>query len=205
MRSVTVIDSGLSNLDSAVRAIEYCGGDPIVTQDPQVIAKASRLVLPGVGAFPVAMKRLESTGIADAIRNTVLISQRPILGICLGMQLMATVGHEHETCTGLGLIDGSVVPLESCDPTERVPHIGWNTVEDSGNSSLLRGIPPKSDFYFVHSYHFAPKQEKHVLALTPSYGGFASIIGDGPILGAQFHPEKSQTVGFALLKNFLKL
>ena len=205
MRSVTVIDSGLSNLDSAVRAIEYCGGDPVVTRDPEVIARAGRLVLPGVGAFPVAMKRLESTGIADAIRDTVLNSQRPILGICLGMQLMATVGHEHETCAGLGLIDGSVVPLESCDPTERVPHIGWNTVEDNGNSLLLCGLPPKSDFYFVHSYRFEPKLKKHVLALTPSYGGFASIIGEGSTLGAQFHPEKSQAVGFALLKNFLRM
>lgn len=205
MRSVTVIDSGLSNLDSAVRAIEYCGGDPVVTRDPQVIAKAGRLVLPGVGAFPVAMKRLESTGIADAIRDTVLNLQRPILGICLGMQLMATVGHEHETCSGLGLIDGAVVPLKSCDPTERVPHIGWNTVEDNDTCSLLRGIPPKSDFYFVHSYCFEPKLKKHVLALTPSYGGFAAIIGEGSILGAQFHPEKSQAVGFALLKNFLQM
>jgi imidazole glycerol-phosphate synthase subunit HisH len=205
MRSVTVIDFGLSNLDSVVRAIEYCGGDPVVSRDAENVAKAGRLVLPGVGAFPEAMRRLRSTGLADAIRSAVIRSERPMLGICLGMQLMAAIGHEHETCEGLGLIDGEVVALKARSPSERIPHMGWNTVQDVGASPLMSGIPPASDFYFVHSYFFQTRRDEDVQARTPSYGAFASIVGRGLSFGTQFHPEKSQTAGFTLLKNFLRM
>jgi imidazole glycerol-phosphate synthase subunit HisH len=205
MRSVTLVDSGLSNIDSAVRAIEYCGGDPIVSRDPTVIAKAGRLIMPGVGAFPVAMHRLTSLGLTDAIRQSVIHAQRPMLGICLGMQLLASLGHEHEICAGLDLIEGSIVPLKSNHATERIPHIGWNTVEDDGSCPLLKGIPPNSDFYFVHSFCFQARDFSKILGRTPSFGSFASIVGSGQVFGTQFHPEKSQTAGFALLKNFLQM
>lgn len=205
MKSVTVIDCGLSNIDSAVRALEYCGGDPVVTRDPGAIRGAGRLVLPGVGAFAEAMRRLNAFGVADAIRESVLVEQRPILGICLGMQLLATTGQEHGFTQGLGVIEGDVVRLEKSRPEERIPHIGWNTVEDVGGCPLLAGIAPASDFYFVHSYRFAPRDPAHVQATTPAFGGFGSIVGSGLAFGAQFHPEKSQKVGFELLRNFVEL
>ena len=205
MAQVTIVDCGLSNIDSVVRAIEYCDGDPTVSQDPAVIRDAGRVVLPGVGAFGEAMRRVHELGLADAIRETAVERQRPILGICLGMQLMATAGQEHGLTQGLDILPGDVVRLERSSPDERIPHIGWNTVEDAGACPLLAGVPPASDFYFVHSFRFQPSDPAHTLATTPAFGGFASIVGNGLAFGAQFHPEKSQKVGFALLRNFIQL
>lgn len=203
MSAVAIVDSGLSNIDSAARALEYCGADVLVTRDPETVRNAGRIVLPGVGAFPTAMNRLNKLGLADAIRDAVLRSERPILGICLGMQLLADTGYENETTLGLGLIKGDVRRLEKAAPEERIPHMGWNTVEARGHCPLLDGVPPGSDFYFVHSYYFAAA-EAAILATTPSYGGVPAIVGQGQVFGAQFHPEKSQANGFQLLKNFLK-
>jgi len=203
MSAVTIIDSGLSNIDSVARALEYCGADVVITCDPETVRTAGRLLLPGVGAFPVAMERLNALGLSDAIRDAVVRAERPILGICLGMQLLADTGHENETTLGLGLIKGDVRRLEKATPEERIPHMGWNTVEDQGGCPLLQDVPSGSDFYFVHSYYFAAVEEA-VLATTPSYGGVPAIVGQGQVFGAQFHPEKSQTNGFQLLKNFLK-
>ena len=203
MSAVTIIDSGLSNIDSVARALEYCGADVVITRDPETVRTAGRLLLPGVGAFPVAMERLNALGLSDAIRDAVVRAERPILGICLGMQLLADTGHENETTLGLGLIKGDVRRLEKATPEERIPHMGWNTVEDQGGCPLLLDVPSGSDFYFVHSYYFAAVEEA-VLATTPSYGGVPAIVGQGQVFGAQFHPEKSQTNGFQLLKNFLK-
>lgn len=203
MSAVTIIDSGLSNIDSAARALEYCDADVTVTRDPETVRNAGRLVLPGVGAFPVAMERLNALGLTDAIRDAVIRAERPILGICLGMQLLADTGYENETTLGLGLIKGDVRRLEKAAPEERIPHMGWNTVEAKGACALLDDIPPGSDFYFVHSYYFAAADDA-VLATTPSYGGVPAIVGQGQVFGAQFHPEKSQTNGFQLLRNFLK-
>ncbi len=205
MRTVTIVDCGLSNIDSAVRALEYCGGDPVVTRDPAVVRAAGRLVLPGVGAFPEAMRRLNEAGLTDAIREAAIHGERPVLGICLGMQLLATAGQEMAFTQGIGVIPGDVTPLQRADATERVPHIGWNTVEDIGDCPLLKGVPPLSDFYFVHSFHFKPNDPAHMMGQTPSYGGFAAIVGRGLAFGAQFHPEKSQANGFAILKNFVGL
>lgn len=203
MSAVTIIDSGLSNIDSVARALEYCGADVVITRDPETVRTAGRLLLPGVGAFPVAMERLNALGLSDAIRDAVVRAERPILGICLGMQLLADTGHENETTLGLGLIKGDVRRLEKATPEDRIPHMGWNTVEDQGGCPLLQDVPSGSDFYFVHSYYFAAVEEA-VLATTPSYGGVPAIVGQGQVFGAQFHPEKSQTNGFQLLKNFLK-
>jgi imidazole glycerol-phosphate synthase subunit HisH len=196
MGTVTIIDS-------VARALEYCGADVIITHDPETVRTAGRLLLPGVGAFPVAMARLNALGLSDAIRDAVVRAERPILGICLGMQLLANTGHENETTLGLGLIKGDVRRLEKATPEARIPHMGWNTVQDQGECPLLQDVPPGSDFYFVHGYYFAAVKEA-VLATTPSYGGVSAIVGQGQVFGAQFHPEKSQTNGFQLLKNFLK-
>jgi len=205
VRPITIVDCGLSNIDSAVRALEYCGGDPVVTRDPETVRKAGRLVLPGVGAFPEAMQRLNESGLADAIRESALASERPILGICLGMQLMATAGQENEFTQGLGLISGNVLPLKAQLPGERIPHMGWNTVQTAEGCALLAGISADSDFYFAHGYHFVPSDRAHLLATTPYCGGVAAIVGKGLAFGAQFHPEKSQATGFSFFKNFIGL
>jgi imidazole glycerol-phosphate synthase subunit HisH len=202
---VILVDSGLSNLDSAARALEYCGASPEVTRDPGVIAKADRLVLPGVGAFPAAMRKLTDIGVLDAIEHIALVSKRPVLGICLGMQLLAEFGTEMEQTPGLGLVAGDILPLKQRQSNDRVPHIGWNIVHDEGHCSLLAGIAEDSDFYFVHSYHFQTRTAELTLATTPSFGGFAAIVGKDNVFGTQFHPEKSQAAGFQLLKNFLAL
>jgi imidazole glycerol-phosphate synthase subunit HisH len=202
---VIFVDSGLSNLDSAARALEYCGAEPVVTRDAAVIAKADRLVLPGVGAFPAAMRRLIDGGVLDAIQHVAQVSKRPVLGICLGMQLLAELGSEMEQTPGLGLISGDILPLKDRHSNDRVPHIGWNVVHDEGDCKLLRGIAEDSDFYFVHSFHFQTRKPELTLATTPSFGGLAAIVGRDNVFGTQFHPEKSQAVGFQLLKNFLAL
>jgi imidazole glycerol-phosphate synthase subunit HisH len=202
---VVLVDSGLSNLDSAARALEYCGAEPVVTRDAAVIAKADRLVLPGVGAFPAAMRRLTDAGVLDAIQHVAQVSKRPVLGICLGMQLLAELGTEMGQTPGLGLIAGDILPLKDRQSNDRVPHIGWNVVRDESDCKLLRGIAEDSDFYFVHSFHFQTRKPELTLATTPSFGGFAAVVGRDNVFGTQFHPEKSQAVGFQLLKNFLAL
>jgi imidazole glycerol-phosphate synthase subunit HisH len=200
---VVLVDSGLSNLDSAARALEYCGATPEVTRDPAVIAKADRLVLPGVGAFPAAMRKLRENGIIDAIQSVASVSLRPVLGICLGMQLLAELGTEMEQTPGLGLVAGDILPLKQRQSNDRIPHIGWNTVHNEGRCMLLAGVADQSDFYFVHSYHFQTRKPELTLATSPSFGGIAAIVGRDNIHGTQFHPEKSQAAGFQLLKNFL--
>jgi imidazole glycerol-phosphate synthase subunit HisH len=202
--SVAIVDTGLCNLDSIARAIEDCGGKPLVTDDPLDLERAARIVLPGVGAFPEAMARLRSRGLDAALSEQVIGREIPFLGICLGMQLMATRGTEVRETAGLGWIDGEVGLLEG-RPGERIPHIGWNEVEPTAGSPLFRGIAPGRDFYFVHSYVLRPARDEDVASMTPYGGGFVSAVNRGNVQGVQFHPEKSQQVGFAVLRNFLNL
>jgi len=204
MRPVIIVDCGVSNIDSCVRAVEYCGGDPVVTRDPAVVREAGRVILPGVGAFPALMQRLNETGLADAVRESALTQERPLLGICLGMQVLASSGEELEWTEGLGIVPGRVQRLQPGSRSERVPHIGWNAVEANGVVPILEDGAAK-DFYFVHSFAFAPDDAAHTLATTPNYGGFASVVGKGLAFGVQFHPEKSQAAGFALLRGFIEL
>jgi glutamine amidotransferase len=201
---VAIVDTGLCNLDSIARAIEDCGGKPLVTEDPADLERAARIVLPGVGAFPEAMARLRSRGLDVALSEQVIGREIPFLGICLGMQLMATSGTEVRDTDGLGWIDGEV-DLMQAQPGERIPHIGWNEVEPTADSPLFRGIDPGRDFYFVHSYALRPKRHEDVAAVTPYAGGFVSAVHRGNVFGVQFHPEKSQKVGFAVLRNFLAI
>lgn len=202
MTSVAIVDYGLCNLDSIVRAIEECGGEPRVTDDPASLDGAGRIILPGVGAFPEAMSVLHRTGMNKALTDSVINKGTPFLGICLGMHLMAEVGTEVTAAKGLGWISGEVSRLEP-EEGERVPHIGWNEVSFAGESPLFEGIETDTDFYFAHSYHLACAEKTHSLAETPYCGTFTSIIGRDNIFGVQFHPEKSQKAGFRLLTNFL--
>ena len=203
MNCVAVVDHGLCNLDSIRRALEECGASVTVTDDPADLDVVDRVVLPGVGAFGDAMENLREKGLDESIRG-VVADGVPLLGICLGMQLLADVGHEGQRVPGLAVLPGEVVRLEPTSRDRRVPHIGWNEVHEQRPSTLLRGIAPDADFYFVHSYHVRCTDSAAVVATTPYCGDFTSVIERGNVFATQFHPEKSQRHGFALLKNFLE-
>jgi len=205
MTSVAIIDYGLCNLDSVARAVEECGGTPEVTTDPRTLSRADRIILPGVGAFADASANLHQDGWVQALADEVLGNRIPFLGICLGMQLMAEYGEEGSGGKGLGWIPGTVrkfVPVTN----ERIPHMGWNEIDFAADHPLFAGIPAQSNMYFVHSYHFDCTDPAMVAATTPYCGGFTSVVSrDGHIFGTQFHPEKSQRLGFQLLRNFLEM
>ncbi len=203
--SVLIVDYGLGNLGSIRRSLEECGASVRVSGDPEALLAASRIVLPGVGSFGDGMSNLRRMGLAPALRAAAGQDRIPLLGICLGMQLLADRGYEGGETEGLGLLPGEVRRLEPGDPSERIPHVGWNEVYRTGNSPIFDGIPDGSDFYFVHSYRFVAGSAGNVLATTPYCRGFASAVGAGNVLGVQFHPEKSGRPGFRLLNNFLKL
>jgi glutamine amidotransferase len=200
---VLVINYGMGNLGSVTRALEECGAAVQISDDAAALSAAERIVLPGVGAFPDAMGRLNAANwpskLAEALRNP----QVRLLGICLGMQLLADKSHEVAETNGLGLIRGEVVRLRS-DQGERIPHVGWNEVRHGQTSHpLFANIGDGTDFYFVHSYFFRANHAPDVLATTPYCGQFASVVGVGNVFGTQFHPEKSSRSGMQLLRNFL--
>jgi imidazole glycerol-phosphate synthase subunit HisH len=205
MSAVAIVDYGMCNLDSMARAIEECGGKPIVTDHPEGLQGATHIILPGVGAFGDAMDHLEERNFRDALATQVLENRIPFLGVCLGMQLLAATGYESGKRAGLGWIPGEVVKLTPTDKDTRIPHIGWNSVFANGDSGLFTDIPAGTDFYFVHSFHLKCDVEANVLATTPYAGRFVSAVHRDNIYGVQFHPEKSQKPGFKLLKNFLAL
>jgi len=203
--SILIVDYNLSNLGSIRRSLEECGVSPVVSEDPGKLKTASRIVLPGVGSFTDGMANLWKMGWATALQEAVREDGIPLMGICLGMQLLAEEGDEGGTVGGLGLIPGEVRRFVPGDSSTRIPHIGWNEVWKASRNDLFEGIPDGSDFYFVHSYHFIPRHKEHILATTPYCGDFVSAIGMGNVFGVQFHPEKSGRPGFQILRNFLKL
>ena len=203
MPRVAIIDYGLCNLDSIRRAVEMCGGEPFITDDPESLSSANLLIIPGVGAFGVAMENMKSRGMDEAIRDQVGAGI-PLLGICLGMQLLASRSDEGGIHAGLDLVPGDVLLLKET-PGDRIPHIGWNSVSAASDAEpLLAGIEPDTDFYFVHSFHIRCQRPADAVASTPYCGGFTSIIRHGHVAGTQFHPEKSQRAGFRLLTNFIE-
>lgn len=205
MKKVAVIDYGMGNLDSVSRAVEECGGRPIVTNQKKDIKDSDFLILPGVGAFSQGMKNINRIGLNSVLFEHVIDNKIPILGICLGMQLMADKGWEGGETEGLGWIEGEVERLKPQDPNIRIPHVGWNEVIFSRDSPLFKGIQSGRDFYFVHSYHFCCDSESDVIGHTPYCDGFVSAVQKENIFGVQFHPEKSQRLGFKLIRNFLSL
>lgn len=202
--SVYMIDYGMGNLLSVKRAFEKCGADVIITQNPAELLQASHIVLPGVGSFRDGMKNLRENHWVEILNQIVRENRVPILGICLGMQLLADKGYEIEETKGLGYIPGKVVLMQA-GVKERIPHVGWNEVHIKNESSILNGIKDKTDFYFVHSYHFDVERQENIVATTPYGGDFVSVVNKDLVFGTQFHPEKSQKAGFQLIKNFLFL
>jgi glutamine amidotransferase len=180
------------------------GASVCVSGDPADLGRADQIVQPGVRAIPTAMRQHADRGLDAAITEEVAAGC-PLLGICLGMQLLGTASTEAGGAAGLGLVPASVVRLEPTLTDRRIPHVGWNEVDAVGESPLLSGIQPGTDFYFVHSYHMVCEDPGHTAATTPYTGRFTSVVTSGHVHGVQFHPEKSQTAGFALLRNFLAL
>lgn len=200
-----IIDYGMGNLLSVQRAFEKCGSEAVIIDNPLELRHAERIVLPGVGAFPDAMQNLQQGEWIDELNRAVIRKQTPILGICLGMQLLAEKGYEVRECCGLGYIPGEIVLLEQKEADERIPHVGWNEIHQVNEIPLLEGIPDGTNFYFVHSYHFQATDDSSVACTTPYCGDFVSVVFKDNIVGTQFHPEKSQKAGFKLIKNFLAM
>jgi glutamine amidotransferase len=194
----------MGNHASVRRSLEECGAEVVVSDNPRAIADTDCIVIPGVGAFADAMAQLQRTGWCDALRQAGLEDHRPILGICLGMQLLADCGEERRPSRGLGLIAGRVCRLDNAQG-ERLPHVGWNEVHSTSDSALFRHIAPGTDFYFVHSYHLAADDAANVIATTPYCGVFGSAVARDNIFGVQFHPEKSSKAGLQLIRNFLSV
>ena len=206
---VALIDYGSGNLASAAKALARAAADTkhqiITTADPDVVREADRIVLPGVGAFADCMRGLNAIpGMVTTLREKVLQDGVPFLGICIGMQLLATIGREFGDHAGLGWIAGEVVKITPSDPALKIPHMGWNSLNIAQSHPLLAGIENGADAYFVHSYQFKPALPDDLLATTDYGGKLTAMIGYENIAGTQFHPEKSQATGLTLLANFLK-
>ncbi len=198
---IAIVDYGMGNLRSVAKALEHVGAEVVVTADHGAIGAADALVLPGVGAFPEAMRRIGERSldrlIADRVRESV-----PLLGICLGMQLLFESSTEHGGAPGLGLLPGPVDALRA--PGLKLPHIGWSPLRLERNSGLTTGVAEGEPFYFVHSY-VARALPEHVVAASDHGEGFAAIVGADNVFGTQFHPEKSSAAGLLMLANFVSI
>ena len=197
---ISIVDYGMGNLRSIENALSFLGVAHRLTRDPVEILQSGRLILPGVGSFWKAMDNLVRSGLADSIVKAAN-SGTPILGICLGMQLLAGEGEEGGVCDGLGLIKGVVKHLETGSAIQRVPHMGFNEVSFTRTLPLFSGIADASHFYFAHSYHLVD-DDGDVAGLTTHGVPFTSIVARDNVIGTQFHPEKSQSHGLRLLRNF---
>ncbi len=214
VNTVAIIDYGSGNLHSAAKAFERMNSETNagysikVTEDPDVVRGADRIVLPGVGAFADCRSGLLGVdGMMEALQEAVMEKARPFLGICVGMQLMGTRGLEHGVTPGFGWIDGEVRAIEPDDAILKIPHMGWNTLDVINPHALLEGIETGRQglhAYFVHSYHLATEERGHVVAETGYGGPVTAMVARDNLAGTQFHPEKSQKLGLALIANFLK-
>jgi glutamine amidotransferase len=212
--TVAIVDYGSGNLHSAAKAFERAAQNAgldqtiAVTRDPDLVARADRVVLPGVGAFADCRRGLDAvSGMVEALEQTVRGKGRPFFGICVGMQLLAERGREYEVVEGLGWIRGEVDRIAPRDPSLKVPHMGWNTLNITRPHPLIDGLALGSEglhAYFVHSFALNPSQRQDLVAEADYGGPIAAIVGRDNVVGTQFHPEKSQKLGLALIANFLK-
>ena len=202
---IAIVDYGTGNLRSVIRSLERVGAQCVVASQPEDIAAADKVILPGVGHFDTAMKRLKSTGLVDALDGFAMSRKKAVLGICLGMELFAGSSEEGGE-TGLGWLDAKAVRFRIEDKLcFKVPHIGWNDVLTVKESDLTKGLPPSSQFYFLHSYYLQLEDTEDMLAETSYEQTFCSAIQKNNIFGVQFHPEKSHDIGTKLLQSFVEL
>lgn len=203
-KRVVIVDYGMGNVGSVKNALTFLGYEAVVSSSSEDLERATHLILLGVGAFADGMKNLNSAGLVPVLESEVLERRKPILGLCLGMQLLASVGEEGGLHKGLGWIKGRVQRFRVDEKLYKVPHVGWNDVVPQERATLFRGVK-RPIFYFVHSYHLVP-EDKSIIAAETEYGGrFVSAIEKDNIFGLQFHPEKSQQEGLKVLENFLNL
>ena len=200
---ITVVDYGVSNLHSVSKALESVGAEVLITSKPDDIRGSDRIVLPGVGSFAQGIRHLADLNLTDILQDEVIINKKPFLGICLGMQLTAARGYENGINNGLGWIEAEVVGFGFDSNEFKVPHMGWNDVEIVREAPLFRGIESPAAFYFVHSYHYLPKDPGIITGVCNHGGNFAASVSNGNIHLVQFHPEKSQKAGLRVLENFL--
>lgn len=209
MSLTVLIDYESGNLHSAHKAFERMAreaeaGTVVVTSDADVVARADRIVLPGDGAFPACAEALRGTGgLYDALVEAVEVKARPFLGICVGMQLMATCGREYRDTSGLDWVAGQVVAIDPVNPALKVPHMGWNDLHLDVPHPVFEGVTSGDHTYFVHSYHFEVADPSMRLAHVDYGGDVTAVVGTGTMVGMQFHPEKSQDVGLRMIRNFL--
>jgi glutamine amidotransferase len=201
--TIAIIDYGMGNVRSLMNAFEYLGEDAIISADPEVLEAADRLVLPGVGAFGDAMTAIQTSGLQPVLNRLALDIRKPVLGVCLGMQLFAKTSREHGAHGGLGWLDAEVVPLDVAPPA-KVPHVGWNAVHFADDDWLFAGLPNgESDYYFVHSFHMMCSDQADRIATTDHGGAVTAAVRRDNLVATQFHPEKSQDNGLQLLQNWL--
>ncbi len=201
---IAIIDYGVGNLFSLKSSLREIGAEAVVTSDEKVIAEADRIILPGVGAFEDAARKLRETGMAEVVKREAAAG-KPMMGICLGMQLMFDVGYEYGEHEGLGLIRGSVRPIADVIPEGyKIPHIGWNLLKFRKESPLFKYIKEDDYVYFVHSY-YAAECDESVIAVTEYGAELTAAVANGNVYGCQFHPEKSGEVGMKILKAFMEL
>lgn len=202
---ILILDYSAGNIQSVRKKVERFQQDVVVGNEPKLLEQASKIILPGVGHFGNAMQQLQRLNIQDTLNEQVLVKQKPILGICLGMQLMAKHSEEGNV-DGLGWVNGTIQRFQVKDTLKhKIPHMGWNSVSVKKESALMRNIPEESEFYFVHSYHFATEDESIVLNTTDYSYPFVSAFEHNNIFGVQYHPEKSHDTGMQLIQNFLTL
>ena len=210
MPLTVLVDYDSGNLHSAEKAFqrmaaEVGGGEVLVTSRPEDVARADRIVLPGDGAFPACRAALGAHGgLYEAIEEAVRVRARPFLGICVGMQMLASWGREYRDTPGFDWIGGEVLRIAPANPALKVPHMGWNDLVLSGAHPVLAGLETGDHAYFVHSYHFLVQDPAHLLAHADYAGPITAIVGKDTIIGTQFHPEKSQALGLRLIGNFLR-
>jgi glutamine amidotransferase len=202
---IIIVDYGMGNLNSVKRKLCRLNANATISSDINDIKSADKIILPGVGHFKKAMESLKSIDLITVLNEQVLINKKPILGICLGMQLMAKKSEEGDT-EGLGWFDADVVKFKIKDTLKyKIPHTGWNEIMISKSSSLMKNIPDLSEFYFVHSFHLEPRNKTDILNETEFECHFVSAIEKDNIFGVQYHPEKSHDIGEILLKNFINI
>ena len=200
---IAIVDVCSGNLRSVERALAQAGGEVVITRDPDVVHRADKIVVPGQGAFGVFMRGLVERGLGEALREAIA-SGRPYLGICLGMQILFDESEEQGPCAGLGVLAGRVVRLRPTDPRLKVPHIGWNQIAFHRRDPLLAGIAEGAYVYFVHSYHAVP-DDPSLVTLDAEHGvRLTAAIRRDNVFACQFHPEKSQSIGLQILRNFVE-
>ena len=201
--NVAIINYGMGNLGSVRRALEMLGCNALIAEHPLILYEADRIILPGVGSFKEAMVSLQEGGWVEALEHHVEKERKALLGICLGMQLLADSGEEGGITQGLGYIPGNVRQLDKIGCGLRIPHIGWNDIQFKEDCQLFSKIPQGSDFYFAHSYAFVATNNEDVIATTCYGSNVVAAVSRVNVFGCQFHPEKSSKAGFQLLKNFV--